>query len=141
MTTRSVRNIVPAIETLEGGGFLVHRPFPTPTLDSFDPFLLLDEMGPEDLAPGQAKGAPDHPHRGFETVTYMLDGAVEHEDSAGNAGRIGPGAVQWMTAGAGVIHSEMPAREMRTEGGRQHGFQLWVNLPAADKMMAPRYQE
>jgi redox-sensitive bicupin YhaK (pirin superfamily) len=106
-----------------------------------DPFLLLDEMGPVDLAPGEAQGAPDHPHRGFETVTYMISGAVEHEDSTGRAGRIGPGAVQWMTAGAGVIHSEMPAIEMRTEGGHQHGFQLWVNLPAAAKMTPPRYQE
>jgi hypothetical protein len=141
MTTRTVAATIESTRTLEGAGFPVRRPFPTPRLGQIDPFLLLDEMGPEDLEPGQAKGAPDHPHRGFETVTYMVDGAVEHEDSAGNAGRIGPGSVQWMTAGAGVIHSEMPAREMQTEGGRQHGFQLWVNLPAADKMMAPRYQE
>jgi len=141
MITRTVAATIESTRALEGAGFPVRRPFPTPRLGQVDPFLLLDEMGPEDLEPGQAKGAPDHPHRGFETVTYMIDGAVEHEDSAGNAGRIGPGSVQWMTAGAGVIHSEMPAREMQTDGGRQHGFQLWVNLPAADKMMAPRYQE
>jgi len=141
MSTRTVTATVESQRALEGAGFPVRRPFPTPRVAQFDPFLLLDEMGPEDLAPGEGKGAPDHPHRGFETVTYMIDGAVEHEDSAGNAGRIGPGSVQWMTAGAGVIHSEMPSREMQTEGGRQHGFQLWVNLPAADKMMAPRYQE
>ena len=141
MSARTVAATVESTRALEGAGFPVRRPFPTARLPQVDPFLLLDEMGPQDLAPGQAKGAPDHPHRGFETVTYMLDGAVEHEDSAGNAGRIGPGAVQWMTAGAGVIHSEMPSREMQTEGGRQHGFQLWVNLPAADKMMPPRYQE
>jgi redox-sensitive bicupin YhaK (pirin superfamily) len=98
-------------------------------------------MGPFDVAPGEAKGAPDHPHRGFETVTYMLDGAMEHEDSAGHAGRIGPGDVQWMTAGSGVIHSEMPSDTIRREGGRVHGFQVWVNLPAKDKMIAPRYQE
>jgi redox-sensitive bicupin YhaK (pirin superfamily) len=141
MSARTVAATVESTRALEGAGFPVRRPFPTARLPQVDPFLLLDEMGPQDLAPGQAKGAPDHPHRGFETVTYMLDGAMEHEDSAGNAGRIGPGSVQWMTAGAGVIHSEMPSREMQTEGGRQHGFQLWVNLPAADKMMAPRYQE
>src|SRR5215470_6735962 len=141
MTTLSVRNIVPAIETLEGGGFLVHRPFPTPTLDSFDPFLLLDEMGPTDLAPGEAKGAPDHPHRGFETVTYMLSGEFEHKDSRGHAGRLRPGDVQWMTAGAGVVHSEMPSAEFERAGGRLHGFQLWVNLPKRDKLMKPRYQE
>ena len=141
MSTRTVAATIESTRALEGAGFPVRRPFPTPRLGQVDPFLLLDEMGPEELEPGQAKGAPDHPHRGFETVTYMIDGAVEHEDSAGNAGRIGPGSVQWMTAGAGVIHSEMPSREMQTEGGRQHGFQLWVNLPASDKMMAPRYQE
>lgn len=141
MSTRTVTATIESQRALEGAGFPVRRPFPTTRVAQIDPFLLLDEMGPEDLAPGEAKGAPDHPHRGFETVTYMIDGAVEHEDSAGNAGRIGPGSVQWMTAGAGVIHSEMPAREMQTDGGRQHGFQLWVNLPAADKMMPPRYQE
>jgi len=141
MSTRSVVATITATHAMEGAGFLVRRPFPTPRVAQIDPFLLLDEMGPVELQPGEAQGAPDHPHRGFETVTYMLDGAVEHEDSAGNAGRIGPGAVQWMTAGAGVIHSEMPAREMQTDGGRQHGFQLWVNLPAAEKMSPPRYQE
>ena len=128
---RPVSAIVDAIETLEGGGFLVHRPFPTATLDMIDPFLLLDEMGPIDVAPGEAMGAPDHPHRGFETVTYMLDGEVEHRDSAGNHGVIGTGDVQWMTAGAGVVHSEMPGARMQREGGRMHGLQLWVNLPRA----------
>jgi hypothetical protein len=126
---------------LEGGGFEVRRPFPAPGLPDLDPFLLLDEMGPTDWGPGQAIGAPDHPHRGFETVTYMLDGAVEHRDSHGNVGRLGPGDVQWMTAGAGVVHSEMPPEDFRRAGGRMHGFQLWVNLPAADKMMRPRYQD
>ncbi len=141
MSTRPVIARIPATRAVEGAGFEVRRPFPTARVAQIDPFLLLDEMGPTELAPGEAKGAPDHPHRGFETVTYMISGAVEHEDSTGRAGRIGPGAVQWMTAGAGVIHSEMPAAEMRTDGGRQHGFQLWVNLPAAEKMTAPRYQE
>lgn len=120
---------------------IVTRPFPTPLLDHVDPFLLLDRMGPVTHGPGEAKGAPDHPHRGFETVTYILEGAIEHEDSQGNRGRIGPGDVQWMTAGSGVIHSEMPSEELRRNGGRLHGFQLWVNLPRGDKMMKPRYQE
>jgi len=141
MDSRSVSGIVAAVATREGAGFLVHRPFPTPELDQFDPFLLLDEMGPSDLAPGEAKGAPDHPHRGFETVTYILDGRMEHRDSHGNSGSLGPGDVQWMTAGAGVVHSEMPAKELLQRGGRMHGFQLWVNLPRRDKMMTPRYQE
>src|SRR4051812_36733225 len=113
---RSVARIVQSIETLEGEGFLVHRPFPTAALADFDPFLLLDEMGPKDLAAGEAKGAPDHPHRGFETVTYMLEGRMEHKDSQGNAGKLTPGDVQWMTAGAGVIHSEMPEREFAQAG-------------------------
>jgi redox-sensitive bicupin YhaK (pirin superfamily) len=140
-SSRSVRRVLASVETLEGAGFLVHRPFPTSALDHFDPFLLLDEMGPSDLAPGEAKGAPDHPHRGFETVTYLLAGSMEHGDSRGNRGRLGPGDVQWMTAGSGVVHSEMPAADFTARGGRMHGFQLWVNLPRRDKMMTPRYQE
>src|SRR4051794_18821837 len=138
---RTVGSVVDGVETFEGEGFLVRRPFPRSGFSFFDPFLLLDEMGPMDLAPGEAKGAPDHPHRGFETVTYMLSGRMEHKDSQGNAGRLGPGDVQWMTAGAGVVHSEMPEREFARTGGRMHGFQLWVNLPKRDKMMRPRYQE
>ncbi|HBB95416.1 MAG TPA: pirin family protein [Blastocatellia bacterium] len=138
---RTVSGIVNSIETLEGGGFLVRRPFPKASFSEFDPFLLLDEMGPMEVAPGQAKGAPDHPHRGFETVTYLLSGDMEHKDSRGHAGRLRAGDVQWMTAGAGVVHSEMPSREFMRAGGRMHGFQLWVNLPQRDKMMKPRYQE
>ena len=116
--TRTVAGIVNSIETLEGGGFLVRRPFPKASFSEFDPFLLLDEMGPMEVAPGEAKGAPDHPHRGFETVTYLLAGDMEHKDSRGHAGRLRPGDVQWMTAGAGVIHAEMPAREFaRAEAG------------------------
>jgi quercetin 2,3-dioxygenase len=141
MTTRSVAQLVHATPQPEGEGIIVTRPFPTARLDHLDPFLLLDRMGPVTHAPGEAKGAPDHPHRGFETVTYLLEGAIEHGDSQGNHGRIGPGDVQWMTAGAGVLHSEMPSEEIRREGGRLHGFQLWVNLPRRDKMMKPRYQE
>src|SRR5438132_210648 len=108
-STHPIVAVVPSIRTLEGGGFEVRRPFPTQALDHFDPFLLLDHMGPKDLKPGEAKGAPDHPHRGFETVTYMLEGEFEHADSAGNRGRLRSGDVQWMTAGDGVIHSEMPS--------------------------------
>jgi redox-sensitive bicupin YhaK (pirin superfamily) len=139
--SRTVSGIVNSIETLEGGGFLVRRPFPKASFSEFDPFLLLDEMGPIEVAPGEAKGAPDHPHRGFETVTYMLSGDMEHKDSRGHAGRLRAGDVQWMTAGAGVVHAEMPSREFAREGGRMHAFQLWVNLPKRDKMMKPRYQE
>jgi len=141
MSTRSVTQLIHATPQLEGEGMIVTRPFPTARLDHLDPFLLLDRMGPVTHGPGEAKGAPDHPHRGFETVTYVLEGAIEHEDSQGNHGRIGSGDVQWMTAGSGVIHSEMPSEEIRRNGGRLHGFQLWVNLPRRDKMMQPRYQE
>ncbi|MDR5771209.1 MULTISPECIES: pirin family protein [unclassified Caballeronia] len=139
--SRTISSIIPATRTVEGGGFVVHRPFPTRLLMDFDPFLLLDEMGPTDYAPGEAKGAPDHPHRGFETVTYMLEGEFGHKDSAGHSGTLRPGDVQWMTAGAGVIHSEMPGEEFTRRGGRVHGLQLWVNLPKRDKMTTPHYQE
>lgn len=140
-TTRSVARILDAVETPEGDGMIVNRPFPVGDVEQIDPFLLLDEFGPVDVAPGAARGAPDHPHRGFETVSYILEGEFEHEDSVGNRGVLRPGDVQWMTAGAGVVHSEMPSRRLQEEGGRLHGFQIWVNLPAADKMTAPRYQE
>lgn len=125
----------------EGDGMTVRRAFPNQSIGRLDPFLMLDEMGPIQFQPGSRAGFPDHPHRGFETVTYLLDGAFEHKDSNGNKGRLAPGDVQWMTAGAGVVHSEMPAADLRKDGGRLHGFQLWVNLPAKDKMMTPRYQE
>src|SRR2546423_13599554 len=105
---RTVSGVVNSIETREGGGFLVRRPFPKASFSDFDPFLLLDEMGPMDVAPGEAKGAPDHPHRGFETVTYMLSGDMQHKDSSGHAGRLSSGDVQWMTAGSGVVQAEMP---------------------------------
>ena len=138
---RPVAHVVDAVQTLEGAGFVVHRPFPTERLDHLDPFLLLDEMGPMELGPGEAEGAPDHPHRGFETVTYLLEGEFVHADSQGNTRRLLPGDVQWMTAGDGVVHSEMPTEKIRREGGRVHGFQLWVNLPRADKRVRPRYQD
>ena len=140
-TIRSVARVIHGIHQTEGGGFVVRRTFPGPDLSMIDPFLLLDEMGPADYGPGEAVGALDHPHRGFETVTYMLEGTFHHRDSMGTEGWLHPGAVQWMTAGAGIVHSEMPSDEIIEKGGRVHGFQLWVNLPAADKMKRPRYQE
>lgn len=140
-TIREVTTKVLAHTTREGAGFTVRRPLPAPGFAQADPFLLLDELGPVSYAKGQAKGAPDHPHRGFETVTYVLEGETEHRDSAGHHGLIGPGDVQWMTAGAGIVHSEMPSQRMQREGGRVHGFQIWVNLPRKLKMTAPRYQE
>jgi quercetin 2,3-dioxygenase len=139
--TRSVLQVINAKTTFEGEGFLVHRAFPNGSLRKFDPFLLLDEMGPIEILSKDAKGASDHPHRGFETVTYMIDGAFEHKDSQGHSGKIKAGDVQWMTAGSGVIHSEMPEKEFVHKGGTLHGFQLWINLPKKDKMIKPRYQE
>jgi quercetin 2,3-dioxygenase len=139
--SRTTLDVLPAATTLEGAGFLVHRPFPAAELTSPDPFLLLDEMGPVELGSNEAKGAPDHPHRGFETVTYLVAGRMQHKDSQGHSGILRPGDVQWMTAGGGVVHSEMPEQEFFRSGGRMHGFQLWVNLPRRDKMMRPRYQE
>lgn len=136
---RTVKLIAPTHRVQEGGGFWVRRPVAMSSLMS--PFLLLDEMGPNVTGPGEAVGAPWHPHRGFETVTYLLDGRMQHEDSEGNNGELGPGDVQWMTAGKGIIHSEEPHDEFQKTGGRMHGFQIWVNLPAKYKMMAPRYQE
>ena len=138
---RNVSEIVNAKTTLEGDGFTVHRSFPNYAVRDFDPFLLLDEMGPVILEKGEAKGASPHPHRGFETVTYIIDGAFEHKDSKGNSGKLHSGDVQWMTVGSGIVHSEMPEKEFAKKGGRLHGFQLWVNLPKKDKMTKPRYQE
>ncbi len=138
--SRPLSRIIPATSAIEGGGFEVYRPFPTSALDWLDPFLLLDEMAPNYSEPGRVVGAPAHPHRGFETVTYVIQGEVEHRDSAGNHGVVGSGDVQWMTAGDGIIHSEMPSARLQTEGGVLHGLQLWVNLPAALRRTAPTYQ-
>jgi redox-sensitive bicupin YhaK (pirin superfamily) len=138
---RETSRVVTAHHQQEGAGFTVRRPLPSAGVTVADPFLLLDEFGPIDFGPGEALGAPDHPHRGFETVSYILSGEFEHEDSAGHRGTLRAGDVQWMTAGAGIIHSEMPARSIRDAGGRVHGFQVWVNLPARLKMTRPRYQE
>lgn len=140
-SVREVARVVVAHRQLEGAGFPVRRPIPTPGAELVDPFLLIDEMGPIAYQPGEAVGAPDHPHRGFETVTYVLEGGMQHEDSAGHRGTLGPGDVQWMTAGGGIIHSETPTSAMLDRGGRMHGFQIWINLPARLKMTTPRYQE
>ncbi|HEU5471127.1 MAG TPA: pirin family protein [Actinophytocola sp.] len=138
---RGVRRIIQARKFLEGEGFQVRRPFPGVDLSLADPFLLLDHMGAVEYGPGEAKGAPWHPHRGFETVTYIIDGAFEHTDSIGGGGLITDGATQWMTAGAGILHNEMPPQDMIAKGGLFHGVQLWVNLPKALKMVQPRYQD
>ena len=125
----------------EGAGFPVRRAFSGLDLRLTDPFLMLDHLGAVDYAPGEAKGAPDHPHRGFETVTYLLEGEFEHRDSTGGGGFLRPGDTQWMTAGAGIVHSEMPSDALLSHGGILHGTQLWVNLPAAQKWTTPRYQD
>ena len=138
---RSVLKIIKSETTQDGEGVTLNRSFPNSYISEFDPFLLLDEIGPIDIKPGKQNGFPNHPHRGFETVTYLLEGKFEHKDSQGHAGTIGAGYIQWMTAGSGVIHSEMPEKEFSKYGGKLHGFQLWVNLPKKNKMMKPRYQE
>ncbi len=133
---RTVRQIVRGLPTSDGAGVKLRRVIGQPQLPDLDPFLMLDEFGtdqPEDYL----GGFPDHPHRGFETVTYMLDGRMRHRDNHGNEGVLVPGSVQWMTAGRGLVHSEMPEQQE----GRMRGFQLWLNLPARDKMTAPKYQE
>lgn len=135
-TERAVDLIVPAMQTRDGAGVRLRRSLGSGALGMLDPFLLLDEIHSSDPRDYLA-GFPTHPHRGFETVTYMLNGAMVHRDSMGNHGRLGPGSAQWMTAGHGIVHSEMP----KEEGGELWGFQLWVNLPARQKMRTPRYQD
>ena len=137
MATRLIR----AQQAVEGDGFVVRRPFPTMSLSHLDPFLLFDHLGPVDFAPGKGIGTPWHPHRGFETVTYLLEGENEHRDSMGNHGLLRAGDTQWMTAGSGVLHREGPSAAEQARGGRTHGLQLWVNLPAAEKMCEPAYQD
>jgi len=136
MGARRVVKTVTGQPTSDGAGVRLTRVIGTSALDHLDPFLLLDEFK-SDKADDYLAGFPDHPHRGFETVTYMLAGAMRHRDHVGNQGELVPGSVQWMTAGRGIIHSEMP----RQKDGLMWGFQLWVNLPARDKMTAPRYQD
>jgi redox-sensitive bicupin YhaK (pirin superfamily) len=124
----------------EGEGFPVRRAFAGVPLDQLDPFIHMDQMGSVEYAPGEPRGTSWHPHRGFETVTYMLDGTMQHQDSHGGGGVIADGATQWMTAGGGILHIETPPEELVVSGGLFHGLQLWVNLPAAEKLVAPRYQ-
>ena len=140
-TSSRVAELIPAERAVEGEGFVVRRPFPTMGRPQVDPFLLFDHLGPVTNAPGAAVGTSWHPHRGFETVTYLLEGDVEHLDSLGNHGRLGPGDTQWMTAGSGVLHKEGPSEETRRRGGTMHGLQLWVNLPSGRKMIDPAYQD
>lgn len=133
---RSVNRVIRGTATSDGAGVRLTRVIGGPVLPDLDPFLLLDEFG-SDSPDDYIAGFPDHPHRGFETVTYMLDGRMRHRDNQGNSGLLGPGSIQWMTAGRGIVHSEMPEQEE----GLMRGFQLWVNLPASDKMTDPRYQD
>jgi quercetin 2,3-dioxygenase len=135
-TTREVVKIVNGMPTSDGAGVKLRRVIGQPALTELDPFLMLDEFG-TDSPDDYIAGFPEHPHRGFETVTYMLDGRMRHRDNHGHEGVLVPGSVQWMTAGRGIVHSEMPQQQE----GRMRGFQLWLNLPARDKMTEPRYQE
>ncbi|HEX2274117.1 MAG TPA: pirin family protein [Acidimicrobiales bacterium] len=138
---RPVRSVTTAPSGFEGEGFPVHRAFAGVDLADLDPFVHLDQMGEVEYGPGEPKGTPWHPHRGFETVTYLLDGTFRHQDSTGGGGLITNGDTQWMTAGAGILHIEAPPEELVVSGGLFHGFQLWVNLPSAQKWVPPRYQD
>ena len=137
---RPVRSVTTAPRGLEGEGFPVRRAFAGVSLQELDPFVHMDQMGEVEYAPGEPKGTPWHPHRGFETVTYMIDGTFQHQDSHGGGGVITDGATQWMTAGKGILHIETPPERLVVSGGLFHGIQLWVNLPARDKMIEPAYQ-
>ncbi|MGW4946953.1 pirin family protein [Actinoplanes sp. NPDC004185] len=138
---RPVRRLTTAPSGFEGEGFPVRRAFAGVPMNELDPFIHLDQMGEVDYAPGEPKGTPWHPHRGFETVTYMIDGTMDHQDSLGGGGTITNGDTQWMTAGGGILHIEAPPEKLVTSGGLFHGLQLWVNLPRAAKMIAPKYQD
>jgi redox-sensitive bicupin YhaK (pirin superfamily) len=138
---RTVTSVTTAPRGFEGEGFPVRRAFAGVPQEQLDPFVHLDQMGEVDYAPGEPKGTPWHPHRGFETVTYMIDGEMAHQDSNGGGGLITNGDTQWMTAGSGILHIETPPEHLVVSGGLFHGFQLWVNLPRDLKMAAPRYQD
>jgi redox-sensitive bicupin YhaK (pirin superfamily) len=140
-TPRPVVSVTRAPSGHEGLGFPVRRAFAGVDARLLDPFVHMDQMGEVDYGPGEPKGTPWHPHRGFETVTYMIDGTFQHQDSTGGGGLITDGATQWMTAGAGILHIETPPQELVASGGVFHGIQLWVNLPAAQKWVAPKYQD
>ncbi|MGN6686967.1 MAG: pirin family protein [Actinomycetales bacterium] len=139
--TRRVASVTTAPRGFEGEGFPVRRAFAGVDLAALDPFIHMDQMGEVEYAPGEPKGTPWHPHRGFETVTYMIDGIMQHSDSNGGGGVISDGDTQWMTAGAGILHIETPPEHLVMSGGLFHGFQLWVNLPRAQKWAPPRYQD
>ncbi|MBF6162097.1 pirin family protein [Nocardia cyriacigeorgica] len=139
-TERPVRSVTTGPRGYEGEGFPVVRAFAGVPAAELDPFIHMDQMGEVDYEPGEPKGTDWHPHRGFETVTYMIDGRFQHQDSHGGGGMIENGATQWMTAGSGVLHIETPPAELVDSGGLFHGLQLWVNLPAKDKFLAPKYQ-
>jgi hypothetical protein len=138
---RPVRQVITAPQGYEGEGFPVRRAFAGIDLSLLDPFIMMDQMGEVEYAPGEAKGTPWHPHRGFETVTYMIDGVFEHQDSHGGGGTITNGDTQWMTAGGGLLHIERPPESLVASGGLFHGLQLWVNLPTANKWLEPKYQD
>jgi redox-sensitive bicupin YhaK (pirin superfamily) len=138
---RRVRSLTEAPSGFEGEGFPVRRAFAGVPMNLLDPFVHMDQMGEVDYGPGEPKGTAWHPHRGFETVTYMIDGIMEHQDSTGGGGLITNGDTQWMTAGAGILHIERPPERLVATGGLFHGIQLWVNLPSASKMIEPRYQD
>src|SRR3954470_24987766 len=140
-TDRPVTSVTTAPEGYEGEGFPVRRAFAGVDLRALDPFIHMDQMGEVEYAPGEPKGTAWHPHRGFETVTYMIDGQMAHQDSNGGGGLITNGDTQWMTAGAGILHIETPPEHLVMSGGLFHGLQLWVNLPKAQKFAAPRYQD
>jgi redox-sensitive bicupin YhaK (pirin superfamily) len=138
---RLVKSVTTAPQGFEGEGFPVRRAFAGVELSELDPFIHLDQMGEVEYAPGEPKGTPWHPHRGFETVTYIIDGIFDHQDNHGGGGTITNGDTQWMTAGAGILHIETPPESLVMSGGLFHGFQLWVNLPAAKKWAPPAYQD
>jgi redox-sensitive bicupin YhaK (pirin superfamily) len=138
---RPVLNVTTAPSGFEGEGFPVRRAFAGVDQRLLDPFVHMDQMGEVDYGPGEPKGTPWHPHRGFETVTYMIDGTFQHRDSTGGGGLIANGATQWMTAGSGILHIERPPEALVQSGGLFHGIQLWVNLPSAEKWVPPRYQD
>ena len=140
-TVRPVRSVTTAPTGYEGEGFPVRRAFAGVDLRDLDPFIHMDQMGEVEYAPGEPKGTPWHPHRGFETVTYIIDGVFDHRDSHGGGGSITDGDTQWMTAGSGLLHIEAPPEWLVQQGGLFHGIQLWVNLPRAEKLVAPRYQD
>ncbi|MCI0707320.1 MAG: pirin family protein [Ignavibacteriae bacterium] len=137
MNTRTVEKVVQSVKVEVAPGFRVRRPLPLNDIQMIDPFLLLDHFGPQPLDPNGGEGVPEHPHRGFIAITYLLDGYIEHKDSVGNKVLVGPGDLDWMVTGSGILHSELYEEDFRQRGGTVHGFQIWLNLPRAHKMTPP----